>query len=276
MDLSKYFRCKDYKLPLGKKTYIMSILNVTPDSFSDGGNYFNIEKAIEKANDMVNNGADIIDIGGESTRPGFTPVSVEDELSRVIPVVEVLARKLDVPISIDTTKSAVAERALQAGAHIINDIWGLQKDPKLVEIAAKYHAGVIIMHNNDDKVYKDLIEDIKSFLRKSIQMATSAGIELSYLAIDPGIGFGKTFEHNLEVMRNLDALKELELPVLLGTSRKSMIGNILNLPVTERVEGTAATVALGVAKGVDIVRVHDVLEMSRVTKVADAIIRNNY
>ena len=271
--MTKYFKCRDFKLPLGKKTYIMGILNVTPDSFSDGGKYNEIERAVEKAREMAENGADIIDIGGESTKPGFVPVHMEDELSRVIPVIEIIAKDLHVPISIDTTKSVVAKKALQAGAHIINDIWGLQKDSTLARIAAEFNAGIIVMHNKEDKIYIDLMQEIKTYLRRSIQIAINAGIELNHLVIDPGIGFGKTLEHNLEVMRNLDKLKELEIPVLLGTSRKSLIGNILNLPVAERVEGTAATVALGIARGVDFVRVHDVLEMSRVVKVSDAIIR---
>jgi len=271
--LGQFFKCRDFSLPLGKKTYIMGILNVTPDSFSDGGKYNDPEKAVERAIEMVRNGADIIDVGGESTRPGFTPVNVEEELTRVIPVVKILARELNVPISVDTTKSIVAEKALEAGAHIINDVWGLQKDPDLAGIISKYDAGVVVMHNKEDTVYTDLMRQVVDFLRKSVEIAINAGIEPDHIAVDPGIGFGKTFEHNLEVMRNLEALKDLKLPILLGTSRKSFIGKILDLPVTERVEGTAATVALGIAKGIDIVRVHDVLEMKRVAKVTDAIIR---
>jgi len=271
--LAQFFKCRGFSLPLGKRTYIMGILNVTPDSFFDGGRYNELEKALEKARELVKNGADIIDIGGESTRPGFIPVSEEEELSRVIPVVEVLTRELDVPISIDTTKSIVAEKALEAGAHIVNDVWGLQKDSNLAGVVSKYDAGVIIMHNKEDTIYVDFMCEIMDFLKKSIEIAVNAGITADHIAVDPGIGFGKTFEHNIEVMRKLDRLKELRLPILLGTSRKSFIGNILNLPVTERLEGTAATVALGIAKGVDIIRVHDVVEMKRVAKVADAIVR---
>lgn len=269
----KYFECRGYRLPLGKKTYIMGILNVTPDSFSDGGKYSGVEAAVEKASEMVENGADIIDIGGESTRPGYIPVDAEEEISRVVPVIEILAKRLRVPISVDTNKGVVAEKALQAGAHIVNDIWGLQKDPLIAEAAAAYNAGVVMMHNKDDKVYDDLMKDVKSFLIKSIEIATKAGINRERMIIDPGVGFGKTFEHNLEIMRRLYELKDLELPILLGTSRKSLIGNILNLPVTERIEGTAATVALGIAGGADIIRIHDVAEMYRVAKVTDAIVR---
>lgn len=271
--MTQSFECRGYSLPLGKKTYIMGILNVTPDSFSDGGRHNDKEKAIRKAKELVSNGADIIDIGGESTRPGFTPVSAEEEIARVIPVIEILSRELKVPISIDTTKSIVAEKALQAGAHIINDIWGLQKDPTIAEIAAKYDAGLIVMHNKDDCVYVDFMQEVMEFLKKSIEIATRAGIKPNHIAVDPGVGFGKTFEHNVEVMQKLNKLKELGFPILLGTSRKSLIGNILNLPVTERVEGTAATVALGIAQGADIVRVHDVMEMKRVAKVSDTIVR---
>lgn len=271
--MEQYFECRGYKLPLGKKTYIMGILNVTPDSFSDGGKYLSFEAAIKKARDMVKEGADIIDIGGESTRPGFSTVEAAEEIERVLPVIEILVKELKVPISIDTNKGLVAEKALEAGAHIINDIWGLQKDPLMAEIASRYNAGVIIMHNKEDKLYNVLMEEIKDFLKNSIDIAQKAGIGNSSIVIDPGIGFGKTFEHNLEVMRRLNELKDLGFSILLGTSRKSFIGQILNLPVTERVEGTAATTALGIAAGVDIVRVHDVKETYRVVKVTDAIIR---
>lgn len=260
-------------MPLGSKTYIMGILNVTPDSFSDGGKYTTVEAAVKKAREMVEEGADIIDIGGESTRPGFKAVEAEEELKRVLPVLELLVKELGVPISVDTSKAVVAEKALQVGTHIINDIWGLQGDPLMAEIAAKYNAGVIVMHNKVDKVYDDLLGEIKQFLKKSIDIALKSGIGRNSIIIDPGIGFGKTFQHNLEVMKRLGELKDLGFPVLLGASRKSFIGQILNLPVNERVEGTAAATALGIAGGVDIVRVHDVKEMARVARVADAIVR---
>jgi dihydropteroate synthase len=269
----EFFRCGKYELPIGGKTYIMGILNVTPDSFSDGGRYNNIEAAVKRAEEMVAEGADIIDIGGESTRPGYEEVDPLEEISRVVPVVERLSAKLDVPLSVDTMKAVVAEKALQAGAHIVNDIWGLQRDPAMAEVVFKYGAGVILMHNREDKMYRDLMGDILKFLRDSVEIARKAGIERENMAVDPGIGFGKTLEHNLEVMRRLKDLEDLNLPVLLGTSRKSLIGNVLNLPVSERLEGTAATVALGIAGGVDIVRVHDVKEMARVAKMTDAVVR---
>jgi len=269
----QYFECRGCKLPLGKKTYIMGILNVTPDSFSDGGKYTTLEASIARAEEMVKEGADIIDIGGESTRPGFEPIDANEELGRVIPVIESLANKLNVPLSIDTRKGIVAEQALEAGVHIVNDIWGLQGDDSIAKIAAKYKAGVIIMHNKPDNIYVNLMEDIKQFLRKSIDIALTTGIAANNIVIDPGIGFGKNFSHNLEVIRRLNELKELGFPLLLGASRKSFIGKILNLPADQRVEGTASVVAIGIDRGTDIVRVHDVKEMTRVAKVADAIIR---
>lgn len=269
----EHFECGKYKLPIGEKTYIMGILNITPDSFSDGGRYNNLDAAVKRAREMVEEGAHIIDIGGESTRPGYEPVDALEEINRVVPVVERLVKELNVPVSVDTSKAVVAEKALEAGAHIINDIWGFQKDPAIAEIISKHGAGAVLMHNQDDKSYNDLMGDIIKFLRKSIEIAESAGIERSSIAVDPGIGFGKTLEHNLEVMRRLRELDTLNLPVLLGTSRKSLIGNILELPVNDRLEGTAATVTLGIAGGVDIVRVHDVKEMARVARMTDAMVR---
>jgi len=268
-----YFECGKYRLPIGKKTYIMGILNVTPDSFSDGGSYKSVDEAVNRAKEMISQGAHIIDVGGESTRPGYTPVDVSEEIARVVPVIERLVKETDVPISIDTHKAAVAEKALQAGAHIVNDIWGLQKDPLMAETAAKYGAAVIVMHNQDEKVYNNLMDDIVNFLRRSIEIAEKAGIKSNSIMVDPGIGFGKTFEQNLETMRRLSELNLLCKTVLLGTSRKSMIGNVLELPANKRIEGTAATVAIGIASGVDVVRVHDVKEMALVAKMSDAIIR---
>ncbi|MDP4182688.1 MAG: dihydropteroate synthase [Bacillota bacterium] len=273
MNRQNIFKCRDKSLLLGEKTYIMGILNVTPDSFSDGGKHSSIESAIEHAKKLVDDGADIIDVGGESTRPSFEPVEPDEEISRVAPIIERLVKELDTPISVDTSKAVVANEALKAGAHIVNDIWGLQRDENMAPTIAKFNAGVVMMHNKQDKEYVNLLEDIISFLKKSIDIAQRSGIDRSSMSIDPGIGFGKTFEHNLEVMANLDKLSLLKLPVLLGTSRKSFIGNVLNLPIDERVEGTAATVALGIAYGADIVRVHDVKEMARITKMTDAIVR---
>lgn len=269
----QYFECGKFKLAIGEKTYIMGILNVTPDSFSDGGRYNNLDAAVRRAKQMVEEGADIIDVGGESTRPGYVPVDALEEINRVVPVVEALSKEISVPISVDTSKAVVAEKALVAGAHIINDVWGLQKDSGLAEVVSKFGAGVIMMHNQESKTYNDLMGDIIRFLRRSIEIAEKAGISRESMVVDPGIGFGKTLEHNLEVMRRIKELNTLNLPILLGTSRKSLIGNVLELPVNERLEGTAATVTLGIAGGVDIVRVHDIKEMTRVARMTDAMVR---
>mgnify|MGYP000288945608 CR=1 FL=1 len=275
LDIGKpeYFECGKHKLPIGEKTYIMGILNVTPDSFSDGGKYNNMESAIKRVKHMIENGADIIDVGGESTRPGHQPIDAIEEINRVVPVIDALKKEFNVPISVDTSKAVVADRALKAGAHIVNDVWGLQKDPALAEVVAKYGAGVVMMHNGDNSEYHDLMGDIIKFLRKSIEIAEKTGIRRENMVVDPGIGFGKTLAHNLEVMRRLKELSTLNLPVLLGTSRKSLIGNILDLPVDERLEGTSATVTLGIANGADFVRVHDVREMTRVVRMTDAMVR---
>ncbi|GAB4264755.1 dihydropteroate synthase [Thermincola ferriacetica] len=269
----KFLRCREHTLPLGEKTLVMGILNVTPDSFSDGGKFFELDKAIEHAKEMVEQGADIIDIGGESTRPNYDPVGAEEELERVIPVLERLVKEVPVPISVDTYKSQVARRALEVGAHILNDVWGLQADPDLAKVAAEYDVPLILMHNQRGTEYKSMMDDILASLRQSIQLALDAGVKEENIIIDPGIGFGKDTDQNLEVMNRLWEFKTLGYPVLLGTSRKSMIGNTLGLPVTERVEGTAATVAFGIAQGVDIVRIHDVKEMVRVARMTDAMVR---
>ncbi|WP_277998182.1 dihydropteroate synthase [Zhaonella formicivorans] len=266
--------CGRYELSLGKRTYIMGILNVTPDSFSDGGKFIDLEKAVKQAKKMVAEGADIIDVGGESTRPGAHEVSAEEELKRVLPVVQRLVKEIDVPISVDTYKSEVAEEALRAGAHMINDVWGMQKDPEMASVVAKYGVPVIVMHNQKGTEYQgDIIEEICKFFRKSIQLGTAAGIKREKIILDPGIGFGKTPEQNILVMSRLGELNDLGHPILLGTSRKSMIGKILDLPSGERVEGTLATTVMGIIQGVDIVRVHDVKENMRAAKVADAIVR---
>ncbi|MDP4093015.1 MAG: dihydropteroate synthase [Bacillota bacterium] len=267
---------KGFNLPLGKKTYIMGILNVTPDSFSDGGSYTDIGAAVKKAREMITEGADIIDIGGESTRPGHKPVDAQEEIKRVVPVIEILSREITCPISVDTMKAAVADKALQAGAHAVNDVWGLQREPEMANIIAKHGAGVIMMHNQDNKDYVDLVGDIIRFLRKSADIAEKAGIPRNRMVVDPGIGFGKTPEHNMEVMRRIREFSSINLPILLGTSRKSFIGYALDLPVEERLEGTAATVVLGISGRVDIIRVHDVKEMARVAKMTDAIVRSVY
>lgn len=262
-----------YSLPIDRRTVVMGILNVTPDSFSDGGRYNRLDRAVAHARRMVEEGADLIDVGGESTRPGSTPVSLEEELERVIPVIEALVREVDVPLSVDTYKAEVARQALEAGAHIINDVWGFKKDPEMARVAARFDVPVILMHNREmPAVYDSLLTDICGDLLESVRIAREAGVREERIILDPGIGFAKTYEENLEVMRRLERIVELGYPVLLGTSRKSMIGKTLDLPTDQRVEGTAATVALGIAKGCRIVRVHDVKEMVRVVRMTDAIL----
>lgn len=261
-------------LDYGKRTYIMGILNVTPDSFSDGGDFDSVEKALKHAKEMVEEGADMIDIGGESTRPGHTYVDSEEEIRRVVPVIKALKKEISLPMSIDTYKADVAEKALKLGVEMVNDVWGLRRDENMANVIAKYDAEVCIMHNQDGTEYdKDIMEAIKDFLNESIKMALDAGIKKEKIVLDPGIGFGKTFEQNLEVLRRLGELRDLGYPILLGTSRKSVIGNVLHLEPKDRVEGTVATTVLGVRDGVDIVRVHDVTENLRAAKMADAIYR---
>ncbi|PGE94079.1 dihydropteroate synthase [Bacillus pseudomycoides] len=265
-------RCGEYTLDLNTKTLIMGILNVTPDSFSDGGNYDEMNAAVSHAREMVSNGADIIDIGGESTRPGFAKVSVEEELGRVIPMIQAVSKEVKVPISIDTYKAEVAKQAIEAGAHIINDIWGAKAEPKIAEVAAHYNVPIILMHNRDNTNYRNLIADMIADLYESVKIAKGAGVPDENIVLDPGIGFAKTPEQNLEAMRNLEKLHVLGYPVLLATSRKSFIGHVLDLPVEERVEGTGASICLGIDKGCEMIRVHDVKEMARMAKMMDAMI----
>ncbi|WP_016738833.1 MULTISPECIES: dihydropteroate synthase [Bacillales] len=265
--------CGQYVLPLGERTLVMGILNVTPDSFSDGGRYVDVEAALAQARAMVEAGADLIDIGGESTRPGSEAVDEATELDRVLPVIRMLSQELSVPLSIDTYKAAVAERAIMEGAHIINDVWGAKRDPRMAEVAARLDVPIILMHNREDTDYHDFFPNYIKDLRESVQIALQAGVKQERIILDPGIGFVRTVEQNLETMRRLDDLVGLGYPVLLATSRKRMIGHVLDLPVDERVEGTAATVALGAAKGCHMVRVHDVKEMKRVTKMMDAMLK---
>ncbi|PKG22507.1 dihydropteroate synthase [Niallia nealsonii] len=267
----KTVKCGPYKLDYKNKTLIMGILNVNPDSFSDGGKYNRRDHALKHAIDMIENGADIIDIGGESTRPGYVEISIEEELERIIPIIEAISKEIDIPISIDTYKGRVAEEALTAGAHIINDIWGVKKDPLMASIAAEKKVPIILMHNREKQEYKNFIEDVLADIAESIQIAKNAGISESNIILDPGIGFAKNLQQNLEMMRSLDKLVELGYPVLLGTSKKSMIGNVLDLPIAERMEGTGATVCFGIQKGCQIVRVHDVKEMARMTRMMDAL-----
>jgi dihydropteroate synthase len=260
----------------GKKTYIMGILNVTPDSFSDGGKWNNIESAILHAKAMIEAGAEIIDIGGESTRPNHEAVSEKEEIKRIIPIIKALSKEISVPISVDTYKGKVAEFAIEAGAALINDVWGFKKDPYISLVAAKYQVPCCLMHNRDNTIYKDLIMDINSELIESVDIALKAGVKNENIILDPGIGFGKTYEQNLETMSKLQSIKALGYPILLGTSRKSMIGNTLKLPVEERLEGTIATTVIGIEKGCDIIRVHDVKENKRASTMADAIYRSDF
>lgn len=265
-------QCGSYTLDFDKKTYVMGILNFTPDSFSDGGKFYGIEKAVEHAKRMVEQGADIIDIGGESTRPGYAVVSAEEELERVIPVIDAIKQAVDVPISIDTYKAKVARYALEAGAHIINDIWGAKADGNMARVAAEFNVPIILMHNRKERNYSHFIRDVMNDLYESIHLVKDAGVKDEKIILDPGIGFAKDYYENIEMMKNLDRLVNTGYPVLLGTSRKSMIGQTLNLPVTERMEGTGATVCFGIQKGCQIIRIHDVKEMSRMVKMMDALL----
>jgi dihydropteroate synthase len=256
----------------------MGVLNVTPDSFSDGGLFFNKEKAIAQGLRMVEEGADIIDIGGESTKPGSKPLELEEELRRVIPVIESLAKVVDVPISIDTYKSTVAQKALEMGAQMINDISGLRFDKNLAKVAAKEDIPIILMHirgtpemMQKDVRYQSLFSEIFQYLKESIQRAESAGLDPQQIIIDPGIGFGKTLENNLLIMKYLSEFRVLGKPILLGTSRKSFIGKILNTEVGDRLEGTLSSIAIGVLNGAHIIRCHDVLQAKKAIAVADAI-----
>ncbi|NOW07085.1 dihydropteroate synthase [Clostridium beijerinckii] len=259
---------------IGERTYIMGILNFTPDSFSDGGKFNDIDVAIKHVKEMIDNGADIIDVGGESTRPGYEIVSEEEEISRVVPIIKAIKENFDISVSIDTYKAKVAEQAIKAGANLINDIWGFKKDKDMAKVAAKYNVPCCLMHNRDNTEYKNLMEDILNDLKECINIAKDAGVKDENIILDPGIGFGKTYEQNLETMNNLERIKDLGYPILLGTSRKSMIGLALNLPVEERIEGTVATTVIGIMKDAcDFVRVHDVLENSRAAKMTDIIVR---
>lgn len=274
--LNKIYKFGLIEYDLSSRTFLMGILNVTPDSFSDGGKYSNTSKAVDHALRMIDEGADFIDVGGESTRPGSESVSVEEELDRVIPVIEQLVKKNTIPISIDTTKSAVAEKALQSGAVIVNDISSFHFDHRMPEVVAKFNATVILMHTKNkpktmqrNPEYNDLIPEIKSYLSAAIKTSIEKGI--NQIIIDPGIGFGKNLEHNVEIFKRLREFQELGYPILIGPSRKSFIGTLLDLPVDERLEGTAAAVAVSIMNGANIIRVHDVKEMKCVSKIVDAL-----
>jgi len=262
---------KDFDLD--KRTYIMGILNLTPDSFSDGGKFNTIEAALNHVERMLQEGADIIDIGGESTRPNYTQVEEDDEIERVVPIIQEIRARFDCPISIDTYKAKVAERALQAGANIINDVWGCKKDKELAKVAAAFDVPCILMHNREEINYQNFIEDMQSDLMASIEIAYQAGVKKEKIILDPGVGFAKTYEQNLQVMKQLEEICCMGFPVLLGTSRKSIIGLTLDLPVQERLEGTLATTVMGIIKGCKFVRVHDVKANKRAAVMTDAMIR---
>jgi dihydropteroate synthase len=272
-------QCGNKKLDLSSRTHIMGILNVTPDSFSDGGEFYQPEQAIERGIQMAEEGADIIDIGAESTRPGAEPISTEEELQRLVPVLEGLLKKVAVPISIDTYKSSVAETALKAGAHIMNDISGLRFDLQMKDVVAKYRVPVVIMHikgeprnMQQNPYYDDLIGEIYGYFDESIRIAEGAGIKRENIIIDPGIGFGKRLMNNYEILRRLYEFQGLGCPILIGPSRKSFIGKVLDLPPDQRLEGTIAAVAIGIQNGAHIVRVHDVKEISRACRIIDLLV----
>ncbi|MDF1997268.1 dihydropteroate synthase [Peribacillus frigoritolerans] len=265
-------KCGSFDLDYSNKTLIMGILNVTPDSFSDGGKYNRIDAALKHAERMVNDGADILDVGGESTRPNYERISDEEEIERVAPIIEAISRNIEVPISVDTYKSRVAEAAVKAGAHILNDIWGGKADSLMSKVAAEYKVPIILMHNRGNMEYGHFVRDVLQDLFESIMLAKDAGVKDENIILDPGIGFAKDLRLNLEMMRNLDKLVSLGYPVLLATSRKSMIGHILDLPPSERMEGTAATICHGIQQGCQMVRVHDVKEMARTAKMMDALL----
>ncbi|MCI0896732.1 MAG: dihydropteroate synthase [Chloroflexi bacterium] len=257
----------------GVRTYVMGIINVTPDSFSGDGLGGDVAAAVDLALRFQDEGADILDIGAVSTRPGHQQVSLDEELRRLMPALEAVANRVKLPISVDTHNAAVARRAVDAGAVIINDIWGLKADPLLAEVAAGTGAGLVLMHNQQGTEYHDLLPDVVSSLESSVGTALEAGVPQVNIIIDPGIGFGKTPDHNLEILARIDILKSIGCPILVGASRKSTLGLLLDLPPGQRVEGTAATVSLAIAGGADLVRVHDVKEMVRVCRVADAVVR---
>lgn len=271
--MTKNWTAHGVTLDFSKETIVMGILNVTPDSFSDGGQYNSVEQAVARTREMVEQGAKIVDIGGESTRPGYTPISDEEEIERVVPVIRAIREaKIPVFLSIDTYKSAVAKAALDAGVDILNDIWGVRRDPGIAQLAAEYGAPLILMHNRESANYQDFWSDAKADLEESLKIAKDHGVHDEQIWLDPGIGFGKNTTHNIFMMQYLPELVAMGYPVLLATSRKSLIGNVLKLPVEERVEGTAATVSFGIDKGVHMVRVHDVKELVRTTRMMDVLV----
>lgn len=266
------YRFGDTEIDFRKETVIMGILNVTPDSFSDGGRYGRIDVALKHAEEMLRNGAKIIDVGGESTRPGHAPVSLEEELERTVPVIEAITKELDCVVSIDTYKASVAEAAVQAGARVINDVWGAKREPVIAQVASRYGIPIILMHNREKAVYKgSFMDEVLADLTESIGIAEAAGVAREHIWLDPGVGFAKDTKQNILVMQGLRQIADMGYPVLLGTSRKSLIGNVLGLSVEERLEGTGATVCYGIEKGCHIMRVHDVKEIARMVKMMDVL-----
>ena len=268
----KQMKIGNKEFDLKNHAYVMGILNVTPDSFSDGGKWNDKGRAMRHTQEMIEQGATIIDIGGESTRPGYTLISDEEEISRVVPMIEMVKKNFDVPVSIDTYKSKVAEAALDAGADLVNDIWGLKYDPDLAGVIARKNAPCCLMHNRKEPDYTDFIADFLKDMQETIDIAKKAGIADENIILDPGVGFGKTYENNLEIINKLECMHALGYPILLGTSRKSVIGLTLDLPADQRMEGTVATTVIGVMKGVAFVRVHDVKENYRALKMTEAIL----
>lgn len=255
-----------------KHTYIMGILNVTPDSFSDGGKWNNLDAALKHTEEMIADGCDILDIGGESTRPGYTLLSDEEEISRVVPVIEAVKSRFDIPISLDTYKSKVAQAGVDAGADLINDIWGCKYDNKIADVIAKSGVACCLMHNRKEPDYNNYLEDVLTDLKGCVDIAKAAGVKDEQIILDPGLGFGKTYENNMELMNHVEILQKLGYPVLLGTSRKSMIGLSLDLPSDQRLEGTIATTVMGIMKGCRIIRVHDVKENKRAAIMTDKLL----
>lgn len=253
-------------------TYVMGILNVTPDSFSDGGKYDQLDQALFHAQEMIDDGADIIDVGGESTRPGYTMISDEEEIERTVPVVEALKERFDIPISIDTYKSKVAKANIKAGVDLVNDIWGMKYDKDMAKLVADTKVACCLMHNRDEASYKHFMKEMIEDIKESVKIAKEAGVKNKRIILDPGVGFGKTYDNNLEAIRCLKDLEELGYPVLLGTSRKSVIGLSLDLPSDQRMEGTLATTVMGVMQGVAFVRVHDVKENKRAIMMTEAVL----
>ena len=256
----------------GSHTYVMGILNVTPDSFSDGGNFNEIDKALFRVEEMKNEGADIIDVGGESTRPGYEQISEEEEIARVVPVIEQIKARFDIPVSLDTYKASVAEAGIQAGGDLINDIWGLKGDDRMAAVIAKSGLPCCLMHNRKEAVYQNYIQDVLADLEETLEIAKRVGIAREKIVLDPGIGFAKTYEQNLLLLQQLETMHSFGCPVLLGTSRKSVIGLTLDVPASERVIGTVATTVMGVMKGCSFVRVHDIRENVEAIKMTEAVL----